>query len=301
MQEPTARYREFAPCAALRDSVRAFFTFASPVHKDVPRRVPTREILYRAGQAPGAPLFADAHMSIVFGFGSEYRIETLWERYCARPSGHVIGPMTVARHSELGAEIQQMGVYFRAAGARAFTRLPPCELADRIAPLDEVWGRAAFRMEEQLHASASDDDRVRVFEAGLLAQLLAPSRARLHRIAEEILRDGGTRPIADLAFAAGVSRQHLTRVFREEIGVTPKLYARLARFRTALAWPGKDWAQTAADLGYFDQSHLIADFRQFAGLTPAALARRSFHPFVKGERPPTTSENRRPAIPFVLP
>jgi len=94
---------------------------------------------------------------------------------------------------------------------------------------------------------------------------------------------------AELADAAGVSRQHLTRSFREAVGVTPKLFARLARFQAGLAYAGcgakVDWAQAALELGYADQSHMIAEFREFSSLTPEALARqRWFHPFIEHAR-----------------
>ena len=88
-----------------------------------------------------------------------------------------------------------------------------------------------------------------------------------------------------LADAAGVSRQHLTRVFRETVGVSPKRYCRLARFQAGLAYAGAGdgvkWAQVAAELGYADQSHMIAEFRELSSLTPEALAtQRWFHPFI---------------------
>jgi len=88
-----------------------------------------------------------------------------------------------------------------------------------------------------------------------------------------------------MARAAGVSRQHLTREFREQIGISPKLYSRLSRFHSALAYAGAtsvDWAHAAAEAGFADQSHMIAEFRQFSGLTPHALARGHwFHPFIE--------------------
>jgi AraC-like DNA-binding protein len=101
--------------------------------------------------------------------------------------------------------------------------------------------------------------------------------------------------INSLATAAGVSRQQLTRVFRERVGVSPKLYCRLARFHSALAYARAsdsiDWARVASDVGYADQSHMIAEFRQFSSLTPHILAtERWFHPFI--ERAKRTSPNR---------
>src|SRR5205085_2446237 len=91
-----------------------------------------------------------------------------------------------------------------------------------------------------------------------------------------VRRSRGRLSVACLADAAGVSRQQLTRVFRDAVGVPPKLYARLARFHAGLGYAGGgrhvDWARVAIELGYADQSHMIAEFRAFSSLTPHQLA-----------------------------
>ena len=89
-----------------------------------------------------------------------------------------------------------------------------------------------------------------------------------------------------MADQAGVSRQYLTRVFREDVGVSPKLYCRLSRFQAALKLARKgeqvNWADLAIGAGYTDQSHMIAEFREFSGMTPGTFGRgRAFHPFAE--------------------
>jgi transcriptional regulator GlxA family with amidase domain len=78
-----------------------------------------------------------------------------------------------------------------------------------------------------------------------------------------------------VAVELGVSERHLRRVFREYVGVGPKTFARLIRFHRALgaARAGRHagWAGIAAAAGYYDQAHLIAEFRAIAGVTPQAL------------------------------
>lgn len=106
--------------------------------------------------------------------------------------------------------------------------------------------------------------------------------------------------IDSLATAAGVSRQQLTRVFRERVGVSPKVYCRLARFQSALAYARAgdsiDWARVASEVGYADQSRMIAEFRQFSSLTPHMLAtERWFHPFI--ERAKWTPPHQRLLLP----
>jgi AraC-like DNA-binding protein len=83
----------------------------------------------------------------------------------------------------------------------------------------------------------------------------------------------GVLRIEQLASQLGVSRQHFAAQFRQRVGLTPKLYSRISRFRRAAALlrttaSGADWAQLALDCGYFDQSYLIHDFQKFAGSAP---------------------------------
>lgn len=78
-----------------------------------------------------------------------------------------------------------------------------------------------------------------------------------------------------VALDLGVSERHLRRVFRESVGVSPKTFAKLARFHRALRAACNDvhasWASIAAAAGYYDQAHLNAEFRTIAGVTPQAL------------------------------
>jgi methylphosphotriester-DNA--protein-cysteine methyltransferase len=78
-------------------------------------------------------------------------------------------------------------------------------------------------------------------------------------------------------------RRWSSRAFQDRVGINPKLFLRLTRFRAVLAASSRgnqDWADLAADDGYADQSHMIADFREFSGSTPARLARsKAFHLF----------------------
>jgi AraC-like DNA-binding protein len=66
-------------------------------------------------------------------------------------------------------------------------------------------------------------------------------------------------------------------VFTESIGIGPKDFARAARLQRAVRMTktSTDWGRIAADVGYYDQAHLIADFRDLVGLTPGAFAKRA--------------------------
>lgn len=74
-----------------------------------------------------------------------------------------------------------------------------------------------------------------------------------------------------------MTRQHLTRRFKRQVGVAPKQFCRLTRFRALFeavySSPRVDWAAAAVDCGYYDQAHLIAEFKEFTGLTPTEFFR----------------------------
>jgi AraC-like DNA-binding protein len=270
-----ARYREFAPCAALQAHVRTLFSFTLGPGELPEGRRAVRDIVFREGEPFWSTLFADGHVSIVANSGDGYKIDGLWEPRTARP--HAIGPMSRYRATAYGARLAQVGAWLRPGHARVLTGVPAGELTDRVVALEDLWGRPGLELPAQIEW----------LEAALLRRL-ASSRERkkaalsIGGLTDAIVASRGQMSIEDLARRAGVSRPHLTRTFRESVGIAPKLYGRLTRFRAALrlAAASAPWAQVAAETGYVDQSHMISDFRQFSGFTPRAFAKTGyFHPF----------------------
>lgn len=118
-----------------------------------------------------------------------------------------------------------------------------------------------------------------------LAQTLRPRRG--HALAGWATQHLALRPdiarIAPLAHESGLSARRFGQVFREEVGLSPKRFARLLRFRSVIdriaAGRGVDSAQLAAECGFHDQPHLNREFRAFTGLTPGAyVAAAGPHP-----------------------
>jgi AraC-like DNA-binding protein len=155
--------------------------------------------------------------------------------------------------------------------------VPAAELAGRIVPIADLWGeRAASSFFQRLHAAPDVKEAAQVLEQTIGERLAEPrpkdARARLAHLATDRLAHGN---VTAVAAELGVSERHLRRVFRETIGVSPKTFAKLTRFERALeaarAEPNASWAGIAALAGYYDQAHLIAEFRAIAGVTPRAL------------------------------
>jgi AraC-like DNA-binding protein len=159
----------------------------------------------------------------------------------------------------------------------AYTVLGGCaELSGTVMALDDLWGREALRIQEQLRAAASWEERFAIAETAL-ARRHKTGRAVDPEVAfawGQLAASRGRIRVDRLAAETGWSRKRLWSRFQSQIGLTPKRAARLVRFDHAahrLA-AGHSAALVAADSGYADQSHLHHDVVAFAGMTPAAVA-----------------------------
>lgn len=287
MRSPIAWYREFAPCKALQADVYAFFSFVPELTPPKAHRPQLREIPFY-DTALCAPQFADGHVSLTFELGHICDVDGRWYVDSRAQRGTVIGPLREVGRTRGFDLPQTIGVFFRPARAAPFLRVAISDLTDRTVAIDDMWGTAGSRLPSEL-CELDEAQRIDRLESVLLRRL---SRARMpaatfdvEGLAATIVRHKGRVMVDGMARAAGVSRQYLAREFRERIGIGPKLYSRLARFQSGLVYAGArakvDWARVALDMGYADQSHMIAEFRRFSGLTPQTLANREwFHPFI---------------------
>jgi AraC-like DNA-binding protein len=88
-------------------------------------------------------------------------------------------------------------------------------------------------------------------------------------------------PIPDLLRQTNLSDRRFREVFRSQVGVPPKLYQRIQRFRAAISQasetPEPNWTRLAQDCGYFDQAHFVHDFKAFSGFSPSQYPQRKLH------------------------
>ncbi|MFA1550394.1 helix-turn-helix domain-containing protein [Actinomadura chokoriensis] len=175
-------------------------------------------------------------------------------------------------------------------GAYTLLGVPMARLTNAAADLPDLLGREARTLVERLADAPSWSARFDILDGFLLRRLAAgpvPDRevARAWRLLEG---DHGVT-VAALAADVGWSRKHLNHRFREQVGLPPKVTARVLRFRRAveLLAGGAGFAEAALACGYYDQAHLNREFRALSGCTPTELA---------GGRP-----ERRPATPLAEP
>lgn len=164
-------------------------------------------------------------------------------------------------------------------GAPALLGVPSGELAGELVGLDALLGPEAGRLAEALHALPSWEARFELLDERLGARAAgaASPRPDVAWAWQRLEAARGRVPVARVAAELGCSRRHLSVRFREEVGLPPKRFARLLRFRSAVELLGRvELAQVALLCGYADQAHLTRDVRALAGMTPSELvAQRS--------------------------
>jgi AraC-like DNA-binding protein len=175
-----------------------------------------------------------------------------------------------------GAAIQ---VDFTPVGARSLLQLPMHLVSKRTTELTDLFGNEADRLIEQLAETPDWYTRFLTLDNFLLSRI-----RRYERSTGEIdwawrqldLSKGAIR-VQKISEQLGWTRKRLVKAFRDEIGIQPKVLARVLRFRRALAeFNAKkivDFSQLAAECGYSDQAHMIRDFKEFSGFTPVELIR----------------------------
>ncbi len=188
-----------------------------------------------------------------------------------------VGTMRCASRISLGGRIHLQGVRFRPGAAEHFFRVPMHELTDRMIPLLDLWSGAAG-LESDVEEAPTLLERIARIEERLLDRRgPAPDPTpALRQAIRFIAHTAGRQPVRELERAVGWGARHLERRFRDAVGVSPKLFSRVVRFRRAFALlrqPGPvSWPRLAAEAGYYDQAHLIREVKALAGVTPAALA-----------------------------
>lgn len=184
-----------------------------------------------------------------------------------------IGAMTTERRYDLPATARLCGVRFRPAMAGAFLKTEPARLTDLEVPVCDLWGAPAHSLTGRLDHAVSLADAVSALSAALRPPATAPDPVQ--RAIAAMAAAHGMVDVDGIAREANLSARQFRRRCLEASGLTPKHLCRVLRFRhareLAVRSPGLKWSLIAADAGYFDQAHLIRDFREFTGRTPAGV------------------------------
>ncbi len=169
--------------------------------------------------------------------------------------------------------VSVLGMRLHPAGAYAVVGSPLHEFSDRVVDLHDVVGRSASELAERCRDARSAEIRLQRVEHWV-AERISRSRTinpRVAWVAARIEASHGLVAIGRLQDQAGLSKKRLIEGFREQVGLAPKHYARIIRFRRALTLlhDGRcSLSEIALVAGYYDQPHMNLEFRDLGGLAP---------------------------------
>ena len=188
----------------------------------------------------------------------------------------VVGPQVTRVNLIVGKSHKAVAVGFHPGGLFRLLGIPMSEIYDDGFNAQELMGPEIRIVNERLR-DAPDFNGIRNIIETFLLQRLQKIRPALpfDRAMQELQGVDGNLAIDQVAALSCLSLRQFERKCQERIGLSPKLFARLARFSRAYRLREKDpsisWTHITYECGYFDQMHLIRDFRQFAGVTPRLI------------------------------
>jgi AraC-like DNA-binding protein len=216
---------------------------------------------------------ADGRMEIILQLADAME-ELTPEGWRLQPRQLVSGQITRPIVFRPAGEVFTVGVRLRSWAGGALLREHASRLTDQVLDLNGVNAKLARALRPLLFRTSVAPDHIEAF----LAQWLSGQNgfdSRIQAAVGHTERARGCGSVDELKEPTGISHRQLERLFQKHVGVGPKLFARIVRFRSVLKAirgnPLPHWAGVAADHGYSDQPHLIRDFQQFAGCTPRAL------------------------------
>lgn len=228
-----------------------------------------------SGAAVVHPVPARPTPMIVFDFDDPTDVLLYQHRTMVKsPSVVVVGPQTYRRlEMQLRGALDTFVIMFQPDALHRLFSVPMPELTDLDFEAHSVLGSFITKLGQRLGNAKTFTERVCLVDEALMPRALASTGVDgVSAAANCIILAGGRASIPTLAAKAGLSMRQFERRFTHEVGMRPKLFARIARFEAALEckarFATKSWTDVALEFGYYDQMHMVHDFGEFTGTTP---------------------------------
>jgi AraC-like DNA-binding protein len=200
-----------------------------------------------------------------------------------QPSLLAAGAVAAPTLVRLRGRIDGLSVRLVPGTAAAVLGQPASEIAGAAVPLTEVWGPDADRLLGRLADATDDAARVAALQAALARRVVHRHELRRRRHGENARRavlqavrriaaSGGREPLPALAASLALGERRLQQLFQAEVGLSPRAFGRIARLHACLRALRREgqpqWSHVAVEAGFYDQSHLVNEFRSLCGLSP---------------------------------
>lgn len=252
-------YAEHLPSPELRDVVRCYwFLSAAPP----------------SASQPAEPAFPDGSPELIFSLADPFIACPVGAAERRQPDAFLVGQISKPFAVRPSGRADLVAVRLEAHAA-TWLGLELATLVDREVDVSPCCDGALAALRESL-LSADEVERVALLDATLraLTRLAPQPDWRVRDAVLAIRRQRGLSDLAALADELKTTPRSLQRLFQRDVGITPKFFARIVRFQQVFgAWreDPASLSRVAQDCGYFDHAHLVRDFRELAGVAPAAL------------------------------
>ena len=250
-------YKTIPPPPQLAAAVRFFWVFEIDGIDGAP-------YVYRS--------MADGCAELVFHYRGPF-LELRGQATSHSPLAHMHAQTTQHRRFVTHENFSIFGVYIYPYALPQLFGFSAAALSNEMPDLGSLLGPAGELLTENMLAAPNEKARLAVLSQFLIDRLAIgkPGNLAAQAAVRQMLLRDGQPPVAALAAASGISTRQLERQFQDYAGFSPKTYARILRFQSALRRYGqghKSLTDIALDCGYYDQAHFIHDFQQFSGYVP---------------------------------
>lgn len=238
--------------------------------------------LQGAGNAEEQLIVPDGCMELVLNFGDPFEQVISAQRRKKQPRILIVGEVRRPVRTHPTGKIDLLGVRFAPGSAPLFFGTSAVALVDTLSNESAIKSRT-FRRAMAKIFSAPSEERSSQLQAVLhdAFTAAAPRLSTVEPVALLVARQG-LIDLTELETRTGMKKRTLERRFLTTVGCSPKALAQVLRFRRVLRSieaAEVSWADTALECGYYDQAHLVRDFRRYTGITPGQ--------YLKGDHPLT--------------
>lgn len=230
--------------------------------------------------APGIkleePVFARLSAILEFQFAGPYDVPRygIDKKNLSEPIA-VIGPITWrSARIVIQGHVQALAVVFEPFGFHALFGVPVSPMADIGVEGHALLGGSVSVLYQRLGNTDRFEQRVRILDDFFVRRLATLRRAPPAALGlKNLISSARPIQITDIVKQTGISERQLERMALQQIGMSPVMMRRIARFQRALrvkVASGRPWTDIAHAAGYYDQMHMVRDFRELAGATPGA-------------------------------
>ncbi len=229
---------------------------------------------------PAEPWFPSGTMDIILDLGAPFEQGNVSGLMIKRPRAFVAGLFECGLRIKPTGDVHQIGVVFKPGRFRHFIKGNQMDYKGQIAPLSDIFGPTADEVVDQIQNVDGDTARVNLVQSFLL-QTFRPevkSNPFIDYCVEIMQTQPGMTSLVDLGKNARISNRHFRRLFKEYVGISPKLFSMMMRLevfiRHSLSSPAK-LNQLSYELGYYDPSHLSRDFKGISGMRAGDFLKNS--------------------------